>query len=72
MSGPFLLNDKAKCMHNGSSTLTLGALYHVCGVEMTRSGEQRLTLTGCGSDGYNACRFVRVPNPAPRKWPKAL
>lgn len=62
--------DRALCINDGSSALVRGRLYHVRACKMTATGEQTLNLVGFGiDDWYNASRFVRVADPAGRKWP---
>lgn len=61
--------DRALCQNDGSSALVRGRLYYIRACKMTACGEQTLNLVGEGEDWYNASRFVRVADPAARKWP---
>lgn len=69
MSVVFKVGDRAYCMNAGSSALQVGKLYCVAAVQMSRSGEQSLSLVGMEKDWYNATRFSRIPDPTPRRWP---
>lgn len=68
---PFLVNDRARCVNDALSSLTLGRLYYVEHIEMSPNGVQKLKLLG-EPTYWQACRFERVADPCARKWPKAL
>lgn len=68
MSAPFSVRDRALCVNDAVSSLTLGRLYYVENIEMTAHGVQSLCLLGEPTP-WQACRFERVPDPSPRSWP---
>lgn len=65
---PFVTGDRARCINELQSSLVAGRLYYVTHIDMSRFGVQKLLLLG-EPTYWQACRFERVPDPAPRKWP---
>lgn len=68
---PFLAGDRARCVNELMSSLVVGRLYYVQHIEMSAHGVQKLLLLG-EPTYWQGCRFERVADPSPRKWPRAL
>lgn len=65
---PFVVGDRARVVNDALSSLTLGRLYYVSHIDMSRHGVQSLYLLGEPTP-WQACRFERIADPTPRRWP---